>query len=76
MNRVQADDFLPKSKYLWCLHCNQVDMRTGWVFNNGSCPYEGCSGGAFDAMKWSMIRGDNPDYPKVPDYDVRYPIYR
>lgn len=66
---------LPKSKYIWCLHCNQVDMRTGWFHNYGYCPYENCSGGILDAWAWSKVRKSRPEYPQIPDYDCSYPLY-
>lgn len=71
----QADSFLPKSKYIWCLHCNQVDMRTGWVHNYGYCPYENCNASVMDAWAWTKVRKNRPEYPKIPDYDCLYSLY-
>ena len=69
-----VDNLLPKDKYLWCLHCERVDMRVGWLNNYGYCTYDDCDGSALDAWSWSQVASYN-NYPVVPEYDKRYPLY-
>jgi len=75
LDKETAQRFLPNSKYIWCLHCERVDMKSGWVNNYGYCPYEDCDGSAIDGWSWSKVQKFNPQYPSTPEYDIVYPLY-
>ncbi len=75
LDKEIVNSMLPNTKYIWCLHCNQVDMKTGWLHNYGYCPYEKCNGTILDALAWTKIQKENPTYPKIPEYDWIYPMY-
>lgn len=67
--------------YIWCLHCERVyqkkSMKLEYLGQKGEyCAYPGCGGSVLvDGWPWSKIRKSNPDYPKVPEIGVVYPLY-
>lgn len=71
----------PKSEsgWLWCLHCMRA-FRYGEFRPEGKlqmCPYEGCDGGTgIDAWCWDDHQPSMPHWPKVPERNVRYPLYK
>lgn len=66
------ESLLRDSHYLWCLHCETVDLRENWVKNDAECPT--CNAGALDAWVWSSIAVEN-GYPKEPKPGTVYPMY-
>lgn len=75
---------LPKDAYLYCIHCERAypkDMyRVMSDIDFGlmqMCPYEDCDGDAvMDAWEWDRIRSEHADYPKVPEENKVYPMYK
>ena len=66
------------SVYLWCMHCERTYRRGECREIKGlqMCPHEGCDGDTFmDAWPWGSIREGHPDYPVIPQENVRYPMY-
>jgi hypothetical protein len=66
------ENMLPKSIYLWCLHCERAHLRVDWVSNGAECPK--CRTGALDAWAWSKVAKPN-DYPDKPEIGMQYPLY-
>ncbi|MBA7691012.1 hypothetical protein ES703_99550 [subsurface metagenome] len=71
-------DAVPKSGYLWCLHCERAYeygkyRLKGWF---QMCPYSGCDGDTvLDAWQWECLREIHPEYPVVPEMEVVYKLY-
>ena len=40
------------------------------------CPYPGCNGNTFaDGWDWDQFRSTLPQYPEIPEFGIRYPMY-
>ena len=75
MSKTVADSMLPRSKFIWCLHCEYVDLRQAWLENNGHCTRKNCSGGLLDGWSWHQVRKPN-NYPVIPELNKPYSLYR
>jgi len=67
-----------RSDYQWCLHCERAYKRGEHRMVNGlrMCPYQGCHGDAvYDGWDWDRFREPLPQYPAVPEFGVKYPMY-
>lgn len=70
--------------YLYCIHCERTYpckeyrvQKPGDVFRGEEplqlCPYDDCTGDAVvDAVEWSDVRVQHPEYPEIPDRGVEY----
>ncbi len=78
----------PKSKYVWCLHCERAYERCQARLQHFShprfgeaellsCAYEDCDGDLdFDGRDWKQIRTGREDrYPEHPVWGTVYPQY-
>ncbi len=77
-DREKAFDEKPRSRYLWCLHCERTYERDQWR-NDGQyqmCFYANCDGDAvIDAWDWADVRDKNPHFPETPEPGKVYPLY-
>lgn len=66
------------SEYQWCLHCERA-YRKGehrMVGDIPMCPYQDCNGDVFmDGWDWDKFREPLPQYPEIPEFGVKYPMY-
>lgn len=77
-HRDLAFDEIEGSSHLWCLHCERAYERGKWRAKDGLqfCPYVDCDGDAvIDAWDWAKIRDHHHEYPEVPEFGTRYPMY-
>jgi hypothetical protein len=67
-----------RSPYQWCLHCERAYARGEHRMRHGlrMCPYDGCDGDTFmDGWDWDRFRAPLPQYPAIPEFGVKYPMY-
>jgi len=67
-----------RSDYQWCMHCERAFKRGEhrMVGDIRMCPYPGCGGDVFsDGWDWDQFREPLPQYPAVPEFGVKYPMY-
>jgi hypothetical protein len=65
-----------RDEWRWCLHCGRCYPAGEYRAVGGGhlCPYPDCDGDAeFDGMPWSQHRAYHPEYPMLPERNVRYP---
>jgi hypothetical protein len=68
----------PRSDYQWCMHCERAYKRGEhrMVGDIAMCTYPGCGGDVFsDGWDWDRFREPLPQYPPVPEFGVKYPMY-
>jgi hypothetical protein len=69
----------PIGTWLWCLHCErcyQAGEYRETYEGLQMCPYDDCDGSTvLDGWRWSRIRREHPDYPKIPERSKVYPLY-
>lgn len=74
----EDEDDGPRSDYQWCMHCERAYKRGEhrMVVDIAMCPYPGCGGDVFsDGWDWDRFREPLPQYPAVPEFGVKYPMY-
>jgi hypothetical protein len=74
----EDEDDGPRSDYQWCHHCERAYKRGEHRMINGlrMCPYQGCNGDAvYDGWDWDRFREPLPQYPSVPEFGIKYPLY-
>ena len=67
-----------QSDHQWCMHCERAYKRGEHRMISGipMCPYPGCNGDTFsDGWDWDYFREPLPQYPAIPEYGVKYPMY-
>lgn len=72
------EDDEEKSDFIWCMHCERAYKRGEhrMVGDIPKCPYPGCGGDVFsDGWDWDMFREPLPQYPEIPEFGVKYPMY-
>lgn len=68
----------PRRSWLWCMHCERAYPLGSYrvVEDLQLCPYAECRGDTIlDLWPWVTVREENPQYPKVPELGVLYPLY-
>jgi hypothetical protein len=78
-DRDRAFGKTKRGTHLWCLHCERTYEHGKWRDEDGlqMCPYVGCSGDAvIDAWEWDKVRENHSDYPAIPVFGTRYPLYK
>jgi len=74
---------IPEGEWVWCSHCErcykageyriEVQMRNELQM----CPYPDCDGDTvMDAREWNQLCDIHPEYPKEPERDKLYPLYK
>ncbi len=74
----EDEDDEPRSDYQWCMHCERAYKRGEHRMVGGirMCPYPGCGGDVFsDGWDWDRFREPLPQYPAVPEFGIKYPMY-
>lgn len=75
-------------KYVLCIMCGKVTLAEEYkeetiekvMINHieyempkpPHCPTEGCHGDIFDTIDWYEIRQHHPEYPEIPENNVKY----
>jgi hypothetical protein len=80
-NNIQSEALGRKiGEWVWCLHCQRT-YKVGEFKSDSTllefCPYIDCDGDTMvDPIPWEKIREPHPEYPKIPEKNKRYPMYK